>query len=426
MHQNMSILKKLKVNLLTVTILSFFFFFSSFNALTTNTKTLEGMSTNFLQQLSNFKGAKMVEIQSVISQLIELSKYDQFETYQRNSFDELIQRVRDLVDEMLGEQRREDVQFKNVTNLLMRYHLRQTNALEMVKDKHQLSLYFIEFINSLNLTPGVIDIKTDYKKLISILILLQKKLDEYQIMKKAFTNEFSSVYENLRNSTYEFQLNLKKNENNPYLQTEMKRLNSKLNEILVTRQAVIKDQYLYNIDASLEYDVLTDYISYFQSKTNNETTSITPMLLASFEKQTKEAREELSTLSSVLRRAEEAIKITDDSIRSNVNEYEANVKSRAQVVEVIYQILELINKRSKKIKGFQLKYVDSARTKFFEYENSFEFVAYKKYIFKEPPAAEILARVLPKLPDDLSGIEDKNAQAPKLENHVPFNPAKKV
>lgn len=172
MNKNMSILKSFKANLLTVTILSFFFLISSFYALTTTTKTLEGMSENLFKQLNNIsslRGEKMFNIQSVISQLIELSKYDKFEQYQRTSFDILIQKTRDIIDEMLTEQRREDGEFKKITNLLMKYHLRQTHALEIAKDQHQLSVYFIEFVNSLKETAGSIDVKTDYKKLLSIL-----------------------------------------------------------------------------------------------------------------------------------------------------------------------------------------------------------------------------------------------------------------
>lgn len=415
----MSIFKSFKANLLTVTILSFFFLLSGFNALSTSTKTLEGMSTSLFQQLSSFKGERMIEIQSVMSQLIELSKQDKFESYQRNSFDVLIKRTRDLVDDMLEEQRREDIQFRNVTNLLMKYHLRQTHALEIVKDKHKLSVYFLEFINSIIQTAGSIDIRTDYSKLISVLILLQQKFREYQEVANQFGTKFAEVYKNLHEASSRLELKIQTNPN-PFKAECMKKLSVQVRTLFTSTQKDVESNYFYNVNPRPELEVITDYLKYFILRNKNETVSIEPKFFPNFDQETKDAREEVAHLGHILVSAEEAIKITDDNIKSNIREYNQNVKSRAQIVEVIYQILALMNKRSKKIKGYQLKYIDVARTKFFDYGNSYEFIAYTRYVFKEPSAEEIMKRDIPKLPE-LTGLQDKNAQAPQLQTHVPIN-----
>lgn len=204
----------------------------------------------------------------------------------------------------------------------------------------------------------------------------------------------------------------------------MSMIKSKSNEFFLTRQALVKDEYLYNIDPTDELELLTRYINHFEGKSRKETTTILSHYKESFVKETKVAQEEVQHFSHILMMAEKAIKITDDSIRSNIKEYEQNVKARAQIVEVIYQILELMNKRSKKIKGFQLKYIDAARTKFFDYGNSYEFKAFTRYVFIDDAPKFSMKKTLKELPP-LVGIKDKNAQAPALKKHIPLNPVKK-
>jgi hypothetical protein len=361
----------------------------------------------------------MISIRETMSQLIELSKQDKWEQTQRTSFDILITKTRELVDDMLEEQRNEDVQFRNVTNLLMKYSVRQEHALEIVKDKHQLMKFFVEFVNSIEITGGKIDIKTDYSQLTSILKMLKNQLMEYQEVEKVFTNKFALVYDNLKKFSFIFQDALKKTDI-PYLTDAMKEVDSRLDGMKMSTQVAVKDKYLYNINPKLEIEMITNYIEYFEKKAKKETDTITPNFFPSFEKETKEAKNEIVSLGFLLDQAEAAMKVTTDSLKSNYEEYHANMKSRRDVTEVIYQILDLMNKRARKIKGYQLKYIEEIRQKFNGFEESFEFVAYKKYIFKEPPAEEIMSREMPKLPD-LHGIEDDNAKAPGIRDHVKLN-----
>jgi len=414
--------KNFIVKMLTVSLLTFFFLLSGYNSLATNTKTMEGMKTNLFQKLSSFpQGGKMIEIREVMSQLIELSKQDKFEQYQRTTFDILITKTRELVDGMLEEQRNEDVQYRNVTNLLMKYHLRQEHALEIVKDKHQLMIYFVQFVNSIEISGGKIDIKTDYSKMVEFLQIIISKFMEYNEIFKDFKSKFSDMYQELY-KTQNILIEALKDNKIPYLSEEMQDILQKIlsHKRDMRRQLTISDQLLYNYNPKMEISAIKNYIDYFQKKPKNETNTIVPMFFPSFEKETEEAKNEILVLTRILNQAEEAMKITTDSLQSNYKEYHSNVKSRRDVVEVIYQILDLMNKRARKIKGYQLKYIEEIRCKFTDFEESYEFNAYKKYIFKEPPAEEILSRKMPQLPD-LTGIEDINAEAPKLESHVKLN-----
>ena len=164
--------KSFATKMLTATLIIFICLINNSNALLTSTKTLEKLSTNLVQKLSSIPTKtsflNSVNVQEIMSQLIELSKQDKFESTQRTSFDILITKTRELVDGMLEEQRAEDIQFRNVTNLLMKYHIRQEHALEVVVDKHQLMKYFIDFVNSIDATEGKIDIQTDYSEMSQI------------------------------------------------------------------------------------------------------------------------------------------------------------------------------------------------------------------------------------------------------------------
>jgi len=415
--------KSFKINLLTVTLIMFMCLLSYTNALLTNTKTLEGMKTNLYTKLNNFpETIKMIKMREIMTELIELSKQDKFEQTQRTSFDILIGKTRELVDGMLEEQRAEDIQFRNVTNLLMKYHIRQEHALEVVEDKHQLMAYFVEFVASIDQTEGKIDIQTDYSKMLGVLIILQTKYMEYAEFQKVFFQKFSSIYDGLKTDSAELLKTLANNEN-PYMNNQMEKLAKQLEGLKVGTQAIVSKNYLYNVDPTLEMDMIRKYVTYFQKQSKNETRTITPHFFPSFEKQEKEAKDEILVLASILSHADEALKITTDSIKSNYEEYHQNMKSRKDVVEVIYQILALMNKRAKKIKGYQLSYIEEIRNKFSDFEDSYEFNNYKKYIFTTPPAAEIMSKVIPKLPG-LNGIEDKDAQAPAVEEQVKLNEKK--
>jgi hypothetical protein len=411
--------KSFNVNLFTVTLLCFFYLLSGTNALTTNTKTLEGMKINLFQKLSNFPaGGKMYEIRETISQLIELSKQDEMETYQRSSFSILITKTRELVDGMVEEQLAGDILFRNTTQLLMKYHLRQEHALEMVQDKHQLMKYFVEFVNSIDETEGRIDVKTDYSKLLAVMQMLQSRYMDYQEFQKIFNEQFSKVYDDLKLYSVELKNKLMNNQN-PYKSDGLAVVFSKLDSLRAAAQARLKSFYLYNVDPRLEMEMIRDYITYFQKQSQHESHTITPHFFPSFVKQEKEAKEEIMSLTYLLDQAKESLKLTEDSLKSNMEEYEANTKTRKDVIDVIYQILELMNKRAKKIKGYELKYIEECSTKIAGFENSFEFIKYKEYIFKGPTTKVLLSTPLPKIPE-LPGVEDNNAQAPSLEDHVPL------
>jgi hypothetical protein len=421
MQSNMSTANKSFKNMLTVTLIMFMCLLSYSNALLTNTKTLEGMKTNLYSKLNSFPGlGKNLQMKEIMSELIEMSKQDHFEMYQRTSFDILITKTRELVDGMLEEQRDEDIQFRNVTNLLMKYHIRQEHALEVVTDKHQLSQYFLEFVASIDQTEGKIDIKTDYSKMLSILLVLQNKYMMYSEAEKEFSEKFAKIYDGLNTDSVALLKVLSTNEN-PYFGDQMKKLATQLEALKTGTQAVVKTNYLYNVNPDLEIEMIQKYVTYFQKQSKNETRTITPHFFPSFEKQEKEAKDEILVLSGILANADEALKITTDSIQSNYDEYHQNMKSRKDVVEVIYQILALMNKRAKKIKGYQLAYIEEIRGKFSDFEDSYEFNSYKKYVFKTPPAAEIMNKTMPQLPAGLEGVEDKNAQAPVLKPQVPLN-----
>lgn len=426
MQSNMSpVNKSFKINLLTVTLITFMCLLSYSNALLTNTKTLEGMSTNLYSKLNSFPGiGNNLKMKTIMSELIELSKQDVFEQTQRSSFDILITKTRELVDGMLEEQRTEDIQFRKVTNLLMKYHIRQEHALEVVEDKHQLSQYFLEFVASIDQTEGRIDIKTDYSAMLGVLIILQNKYEEYSEIQKDFSGKFAELYEGLKKDSEEL-LKVLADNKNPYKSEKMEKLAKQIAALNFGTQAVVKTNYLYNTKPTLEIEMIKKYVTYFQKQSKKETRTITPHLFPSFEKQSKEAKDEIQVLSTILAHADEALKITTDSIKSNYEEYHQNMKSRKDVVEVIYQILALMNKRAKKIKGYQLSYIEEIRSKFSDFEDSYEFKSYSKYIFKTPPAAEIMNKTIPKLPD-LEGIEDKNALAPKLAPQIPLNTAVNV
>lgn len=422
MQSNMSFANKtLKYNLFTVTLIIFFCFLSGTESLLTNTKTLEGMKTNLFSKLSNFPhSGKMFEIKDTISQLLELSKQDKFESYQRSSFATLINKTRLLIDDMLEEQRDEDIQFKNVTNLLMKYKITQEHALEIAQDKFQLMKYFVEFVESIDETEGKIDIKTDYGKLNSILQVVFAKLREYATMQDGFANHLEMLFKELDQNSEDLSNAIRKDQN-PFMKDQMNQVLKSLNSYRISAQNVIIKNYIFNTDPHQESKMLENYLDYFRKQSKNETRTITPHFFPSFAKEEKEARQEILVLGGLLSKADEALKITTDSLQSNYKEYHANVKSRKDVVDVIYQMLELMNKRAKKIKGYQLKYIDVARTKFFDYENSYEFKSYEKYVFKGKTAEEIINTPLPKLPEDLNGIEDPKAQAPVLKEQVKLN-----
>merc|ERR1712166_584740 len=199
------------------------------------------------------------------------------------------------------------------------------------------------------------------------------------------------------------------NNENPYMNNQMEKLAKQLEGLKVGTQAIVSKNYLYNVDPTLEMDMIRKYVTYFQKQSKDETRTITPHFFPSFEKQEKEAKDEILVLASILSHADEALKITTDSIKSNYEEY--------------HQIMALMNKRAKKIKGYQLSYIEEIRNKFSDFEDSYEFNNYKKYIFTTPPAAEIMSKVIPKLPG-LNGIEDKDAQAPAVEEQVKLNEKK--
>lgn len=433
MQSNMSIAQNsYKNNLLFVTLICFFFFLSGFNALQTRTKTLEVMQTNLFQKLSNYPslaGSKMGEIRKTISQLIEMSKQDEFEQYQRTSFDILITKTRELVDDMLAEQRAEDIQYRNVTNLLMNYHTRQELALEMVQDKYKLSDLFMQFVNSIETTSGKVEVDIDYNKLANLMLLIRTKLGEYQEVQKAFSEKLSNVYSDLKERASDLAEELSNNQN-PYLEEAMEMIKKKLPDYNPIGNENLIKAYDYNINAKMEMDLIEKYLQYFNNRAKNGTTTIDFNFFPGYEKEVKEARNEMYYLKNALDSADEALNITTNSIKSNFEEYQANVKTRRDVVEVIYQILDLMNKRAKKIKGYQLAYIDVARTKFLDYENSYEFKNFTRYVFKGPNAnaTELINNsnglldnlTISKLPD-LPGIEDDKAEAPKLEDHINVN-----
>merc|ERR1711957_283027 len=264
--------------------------------------------------------------------------------------------------------------------------------------------------------------QTDYSKMLGVLIILQNKFMEYSEIQKIFATKFEDIYEGLKSDSADL-LKILVNNENPYFNDKMVKLGTQLEGLKVGTQVVIKNNYLYNVDPSLEQEMVRKYVDYFQKQSKNETRTITPHFFPSFEKQEKEAKDEILVLASILSHADEALKITTDSIKSNYEEYHQNMKSRKDVVEVIYQILALMNKRAKKIKGYQLSYIEEIRNKFSDFEDSYEFNTYKKYIFTTPPAAEIMSKVIPKLPG-LNGIEDKDAQAPAVEEQVKLNEKK--
>ena len=415
--------------MLSVTLICFFFLFCCTNSLTTKIKTLDAMQTNLLQTLSrttpNLKqGAKMSEIRETISQLIQLSKQDAWESYQRTSFDVLITKTREIVDDMLEEQRAEDIQYRNTTNILMNYALRQEHALEICQDKYKLSQLFIKFIDSIETTQGRVDIKTDYGMLFRVMKLLQVKLDEYHESQAVYSKRITDIYTNLKTRAHDL-AEVLKNNNNPYMKDQMDMIASKLPNYVATTHKVLMESYNYNVNPKMEQEMVGKYVDFFKKQANNETRTIDFNFFPSFVKQTKEARIEILSLATTLAQAEEAMQITKDSLKSNLEEYEQNVKTRRDIVEVIYQILDLMNKRAKKIKGYQLKYIDVARTKFLDNATSYEFKAYKRYIFTGPETHELINKEIPKLPD-LPGIEDKNAAAPKVQDHTNINTEKIV
>lgn len=409
--------KLLRTKMLTVIILVFFFLVSGLNSLLTKTKTLEGMKANLFSKLSSrtfFQKEKIGDIKEIMNQLIELGQQDIIEKHQRTSFEILIEKTRNLVDEMLQEQRDEDIQFRNVTNLLMKYHIRQTHALEFVQDKYTLMNYFIDFVNSIDETEGQIDIKTDYSKLTGILLDLQKKYKDYAQIQKMFSEKFSVIYDELQSNSHELTEFVNK-ETNPYLLSEMTNLVKQLALFRTSLQKVEKSNYLYNTDPTLEIDSIKKYIEYFEKQSNNETRTITPHFFPSFEKEENDAKSEIVSLANLLSQAEEAMKITTDSIQSNYQEYEANKKTRKEVITVIYDILDLMNKRAKKIKGYQLKYIEETIKKLDEKTdtNDYKNIALEN-ILSNFDKEENETTPLPEIPDDLEGIEDPNAQAPNV------------
>ena len=414
----MSTNKLFKTKLLSVLLVLIFCLFASTNALSTKTKTLEGMKTILLQKLSRFQGDKVFEIKEVITQLIQISKDpDAFETYQRTAFDVLMEKVRELVDEMVEEQQQEDTVFTNTSNLLLKYHLRQEHALEMVQDKFQLMQYFIEFVESIEQTGGMIDVTTNYPQLLQIMRMLLYRYTEYREMEVIFNQKFTEIYQNLKNSTNELQKTLQNNQN-PYKQEGMNIILNNLNSLRVAAQVKVSQDYLYNVNPNLEISMINKYITFFEGQSANETKSILPNFFPSFVEDEKQGKDEVIVLSNLLNQANESIKLTEEAITSTLNEYLANTKTRKEIINVIYQILDLINKRSKKIKGLTLKYVENTTLYFDNYENKFKLEKFKKYM--NATEENTPSDPLPELPKDITGLEDKNAPVVDLENHVPL------
>jgi hypothetical protein len=389
--------------------------------LSTKTKTLEGIKTNLFEKLSRFPEQKMLQMRETISQLIELSKKpDEFLAYQTESFDKLMEKVRELVDDMVNEQHEGDVLYKNTSNLLMRYHLRQEHALEMVEDKHQLMSYFIEFVNSIEEIKGSIDVNTNYPKLLLVLRAILQKYMEFKRFEEIFAGKFNSIYQNLKNSTQELKEKLKDSQN-PYKQDGMKIIADNLNSLRVAAQAKVAHDFLYNVNPDLEINMINRYINYFEEQSSNDTISITPHFFPSFVEEERKGKEEIIVMSNLLEQAKESLKLTENAINSNLKEHLANTKTRKDVIDVIYQILELINKRSKKIKGYQLKYIENITKYFDDKTHDFSFERYKKYEFINITAEELLNKPLPQLPKDVSGLEDDNTAVPQLQSHIPLN-----
>merc|ERR1712032_1268877 len=208
-------------------------------------------------------------------------------------------------------------------------------------------------------------------------------MGEYRDVQKQFSTKFASIYDGLKKDSADL-LKIMENNQNPYMNDKMVKLAKQLGSIKTGTQAIVKNSYLYNVEPTMEIDMIRKYVDYFQKQSKNETRTITPHFFPSFQKEEKEAKDEIMVLSGILSHANEALQITTDSIKSNYNEYHQNMKSRKDVVEVIYQILALMNKRAKKIKGYQLSYIEEIRNKFSDLKILMNLQTIKNTFSKNP------------------------------------------
>lgn len=368
------------------TLILFLTLFSSFNSLKTKTNSLEYLKLDLNSQINNYPflktGSKLdpESMQGLLSKMIELSQEPESEE-QTKTFSIMIDKVRKLVDEMLKEQRESDITFKKNSAILIKYFIRAKNTISILQDKYDLNRKLLDLLSNIQATKGSLDVKVDYREIIDSLRFFNDYFMNFQARQTYFDQITSKYYDDVQQQIYKTTFQIDKNVTNPW-NDQLKSLKSQIEDLPWVQATAVKNAFIMAINPDKEIHLLNRYISIFSSQQTSSSGTINKALFESLDERIKNAENESNNLSVKLSDQDNIAKTSKNSLNSYYDEYVKNTEKRSEIIKTILKILDFMNMKIKKVSVKFMVYLESTKDEFKAYVNSYEFVNFKKYIFK--------------------------------------------
>lgn len=372
-----------KSNIYTCALLILICLISS--CLNTKTTILEKMNLDLTNKLSTFSQISGYgEISKILSKMIELSQSDT--EGNTKTFIMMIQKVRNLVDGMLDEQKTSDTVFKKTSTILIKYIARDTAVAENLLDKRTLLDYYSELLESIQKSSGSVSIKANYTDLESNLGGYLNILRKYQYNFENFKSNITNYYDTTQ-STLENTMAALQNYNNTYKKDEVMdvfKFVKDINDVQIHKALEIKSRLIFNLDNSDSLNLLENYLNVIQNLKAGEIPRIVrEKVFNNLDEEIKKVQGEIISLTTLFVGVSDNIKIAKDSLKSNYEEYVKNTKSRSDITKTILDIIDFMSARVKKVSVSFMVYLESVADKFPEYKNSYEFNQYKNFVFED-------------------------------------------
>jgi len=383
----MSLVQKNNNSKTNVFILLFFLgLFSCLMALKTNSLESFKLSLNskfnsysFLRSHSN---SDPESLQGLLSKLIEIAKEPESEK-QEKTFLLMLNKTRNLVDDMMKEQKESDVIFKKNVAILIKYIISSKNQISILNDKYDLNEKYLEYLNEISKTNGIVDVNFDSENLIMELGSYKKKLEDLDELREKFDKFTKEFYVKLDTYFINAVNSLEKYEGN-ILNDQVKSIynlatNSPYKAIYFINSAFVSD-----INPTQEINMLKIYMDVFKNQASfSKSGTIKKELFTSIQEKVKTAHSELIGLSVKIKRSNDLLETSKKSLKSSYEEYIKTTLERNDVIGSILHILDLMNNRIKKNSINLMVYLEGVQDDFKTYVNSYEFNNIQKYISKD-------------------------------------------
>lgn len=358
---------------------------SCFSSMNTRTNSLESIKFDLSSKINNYPflktGSKLdpESMQGLLTKMIELSQQPESEK-QTKTFSVIIEKVRNLVDEMLKEQKESDVTFKKNSAILIKYFIRSRNSISIISDKYDLNIKLIDLLNNIKDTQGSIDIKVNYYEILENLRVYTDYMKNFQARQTEFDLASNAYYLEIENTINQSSL-VNRNNTHPW-SLQLQSLTSEIKDSLLFQANAIRNAFVMDINPSKELMLLVRYISIFSSQQNNPSGTINNVLFQTLDNKIKNAENESNNLSVKLENERNLATTSKNSLDSYYDEYVKNTEKRSEIINTILKILDFMNMRIKKVSVKFMVYLEDVKDDFKSYVNSYEFVNLKKYIFK--------------------------------------------